>query len=183
MLKEVIVVEGKSDVVAIKKALEADCVITEGFLLASRTLRLLDKVYSTRGIIILTDPDSAGERIRKFLSKRYPNARHAFIPRSEAYANHDIGVEQAKPEAILAALAKVRTCMYHREDVFLWGDIISNGLTGKVDSADKRALLGEILGIGYANTKQFLFRLNHYGVTREEFFQAIQAVKEIKCNQ
>ena len=31
MIKEVLVVEGKMDVVAIDKAVEADCIITEGF--------------------------------------------------------------------------------------------------------------------------------------------------------
>jgi ribonuclease M5 len=29
------------------------------------------------------------------------------------------------------------------------------------------------LGLGFANAKTFLKRLNHYGVTREEFEQAV----------
>ena len=97
MIKEVLVVEGKMDVVAIDKAVEADCIITGGFSLKKQTLDSIAQAYKKRGIIILTDPDSAGERIRKFLTKRFPEARHAFVPREDATAHDDIGIEQASP--------------------------------------------------------------------------------------
>ena len=71
MIQEVLVVEGKMDVVAIDKAVDADCIITGGFALHKKTLDDIEKAYKKRGIIILTDPDSAGERIRKFLAKRF----------------------------------------------------------------------------------------------------------------
>ena len=100
MLKEVLVVEGKMDVAAIRKALEADCIVTGGFSLGKRTLTDIEAAYKRRGIIILTDPDSAGERIRRFLAQRFPEAAHAFIPREEATAAGDIGDEQASPESI-----------------------------------------------------------------------------------
>lgn len=106
MIKEVLVVEGKMDVVAIDKAVEADCIITEGFNLKPQALKNIEQAYKKRGIIIMTDPDSAGERIRKYLSRRFPEAKHAFVPVEEATANDDIGIEQAKPDAIRKALAK-----------------------------------------------------------------------------
>ena len=71
MLKEVLVVEGKMDTVAIGKALEADTIETGGFTLAPHTLRQIEAAYKKRGIIILTDPDGAGERIRRFLTERF----------------------------------------------------------------------------------------------------------------
>ena len=55
MLKEVIVVEGKSDTAAIRRALEADTIETGGFTLAASTLRKIEAAYKKRGIIILTD--------------------------------------------------------------------------------------------------------------------------------
>ena len=106
MIKEVLIVEGKMDVVAINKAVEADCIITGGFTLNRQTLNNISAAYERRGIIILTDPDPAGERIRRFLTKRFPNAKHAFVPRIDATANDDIGIEQASPEAIRKALKK-----------------------------------------------------------------------------
>ncbi|WP_346685227.1 ribonuclease M5 [Megamonas hypermegale] len=173
MIKEVLVVEGKMDVVAINKAVEADCIITEGFNLLPRTIKNIKAAYEKRGIIILTDPDSAGERIRSYLVRRFPKAKHAFIPAQEATANDDIGVEQAKPEAIRKALAKVRTAEIEPSNEFSAKDLILNGLNGSQSASVRRAKVGEILGIGFANAKTFLRRLNNYGVTRDEFEKAL----------
>ncbi len=176
MIKEVLVVEGKMDVVAIDKAVEADCIITGGFTLNRRTLDDIEHAYNRRGIIILTDPDSAGERIRKFLTERFPNAKHAFVPKLDATANNDIGIEQARPEAIRAALERVRTLTFEPTDEFTMADLVVSRLNGSEDAVARRSKLGEILGLGFANAKTFLKRLNHYGVTRAEFEAALKEI-------
>ena len=48
MIKEVLVVEGKMDVVAIGKAVEADCIITEGFNLKPKALDAIKQAYKKR---------------------------------------------------------------------------------------------------------------------------------------
>lgn len=176
MIKEVLVVEGKQDVAAIRRAVDADCIITGGFSLKPHSIEDIGKAYEKRGIIILTDPDGAGERIRKFLAKRFPKAKHAFIPKEDATANGDIGVEQASPEAIRAALSKVRALDWQPKITFSASDLIFAGLSGAANSAARRAKLGAALGIGYANAKTFLTRLNHYGVTEEEFADALSTL-------
>ena len=176
MLKEVLVVEGKMDVVAVKKALDSDCIVTGGFSLGKRALADIEAAYKKRGIIILTDPDSAGERIRRFLAERFPEAGHAFIPKEEATANDDIGVEQAAPEAIRRALAKVRTCTIEPREEFTSRDLLLAGLSGGEAASARRAALGARLGVGYANARTFCKRLNSYGVTREEFAAALAAL-------
>ena len=178
MIKEVLVVEGKMDVVAIDKAVEADCIITEGFNLKKQALKNIEQAYKKRGIIIMTDPDSAGERIRSYLTKRFPEAKHAFVPVEDATDNDDIGIEQAKPEAIRKALAKVRTMDWEPTNNFSSTDLIVNDLSGASAAVQRRAKLGAKLGLGFANAKTFLKRLNHYGVTREEFAAAVAALDE-----
>ncbi len=178
MIKEVLVVEGKMDVVAIDKAVEADCIITGGFGLNKRCLSDVEQAYKKRGIIIMTDPDSAGERIRKFLAKRFPEAKHAFVPKEDATANNDIGIEQASPEAIRKALEKVRTLDWNPTETFTGTDLMIHGLSGSDSASERRARAGAILGVGYANAKTFLTRLNHYGVTREEFNEAVKAIDD-----
>ena len=178
MLKEVLVVEGKMDTVAIRRALEADTIETGGFTLAPYTLRQIEAAYKKRGIIILTDPDGAGERIRKFLTERFPEAGQAFIPKVQATANNDVGVEQAQPEAILAALAKVRHHEYRPQAEFSHMDLFQYDLNGSPQAAARRDALGAELGIGYGNAKRFLERLNHYGVSREEFLAALAKIGE-----
>ena len=178
MIKEVLVVEGKMDVVAIRRAVEADCLITGGFSLSRRALSDIQKAYERRGLIILTDPDTAGERIRRFLAKRFPEAKHAFIPREEATANDDVGVEQASPAAIRTALAKVRTVDWAVGETFTALDMVAAPLRGTAEAGDRRAKMGAVLGVGYANAKTFLKRLNHSGVTRDEFFAALRGVND-----
>ena len=109
MLKEVLVVEGKMDVVAVRKALDADCIVTGGFSLGRRALADIEAAYKRRGIIILTDPDSACERIRRFLAKRFAEAKHASIPKEEATAQDDICIDQASPDSIRPAHSIVRS--------------------------------------------------------------------------
>lgn len=177
MIKEVIVVEGKQDIAAVKRSVDAECIATEGFNLLPRTIKRIDEAYKKRGIIILTDPDSAGERIRKYLAKQFPEAKHAFVPREQANANNDIGIEQASPSAIQDALSKVRLHEWQPSNEFSWQDIIGARLTGVPDATVRRSVVGEKLGIGYANAKGFLYRLNNYGVTREEFDEALQSLE------
>ena len=55
---------------------------------------------------------------------------------------------------------------------------MKNGLIGGDQSSHKRDKIGRILGIGYGNSKQFLSRLNNYGVTRKEFDQALKEYVE-----
>ncbi|MBQ5822802.1 MAG: DUF4093 domain-containing protein, partial [Selenomonadaceae bacterium] len=119
-------------------------------------------------------------RIRRFLTKRFPEAKHAFVPREDATANNDIGIEQASPEAIRKALEKVRTMDWEPKNTFTGADLLRAGVSGGAAASQRRAQLGAILGVGYANAKTFLLRLNHYGVTREEFDRALA---EIECKQ
>ena len=104
----------------------------------------------------MTDPDSAGERIRKYLSRRFPGAKHAFVPVEEATDNDDIGIEQAKPDAIRKALAKVRTLDWEPKKTFTGADLIIHGLSGAADAS---------------------VRLNHYGVSREEFDRVLEEME------
>ena len=178
MIQEVIIVEGKSDIAKLKQAVDAEIIATEGFTLRKAVLKQIRIAYERRGIIILTDPDGAGERIRKYLTKLFPQAKHAFIPKEEAMGNGDIGVEQATPEAIQKVLSKVRMGQLEVEPIFFMSHIIAHDLTGTEQAQGKRAFLGARLGIGYSNAKQFLYRLNHYGVTMEEWNEAVHALEK-----
>lgn len=174
MIKEIIVVEGKSDAAAVLRAIDAQCIITYGYSLPHSVIEQIKRVKEQRGVIILTDPDYAGERIRERINKLVPGCKNAFIAREDAMAENDIGVECASAATILIALSRVRTEEYVCRAEFTVEDLMRNGLVGKGGAAVKRNEVGKVLGIGYANAKQFLRRLNTYGVTREEFTIALK---------
>ena len=177
MIKEVIVVEGKDDEAAVKAAVEAEVLITHGYGISRKTWERIDEAYRRCGIIIFTDPDHAGENIRRKLSERFPEAKHAFISREAGTKDEDIGVENASPEAIRRALEKVRTEQESREDLFTMVDMVALGLSSGEGAAGRRDKIGQILGIGYGNTRTFLKRLNHYGVTEEELAEAVKRLE------
>lgn len=182
MIKQVIVVEGKSDIARVSRAVEADMIATEGFALRKKTIEQIRHAYEKRGIIILTDPDGPGERIRQRLAKLFPKALHAFVPKSEASTADDVGIEDASPESIRKALGVLRILYQKDSNTFSVKDIFDAGLSGRSDSAERRARMGALLGIGYGNSKQFLKRLNHFGITRQEWEQALDACrKEPSC--
>lgn len=178
MIKEVIVVEGRDDITAVKAAFECEVIATNGFGYGKSLIRTLKSLQERRGLIILTDPDFGGERIRKDLSKHIPNCKHAFLPQGKALKKGDIGVENATPDDIREAIRKARPNNIEKVDTFDWEDILMFNLAGGKGSSERREKLGEILGIGYCNGKQILKRLNHLGVTRDEFIRAMERIDE-----
>ena len=184
-IEQIIVVEGRDDTAAILRSVDAVTIETHGYGIRPSTWDVIDKAYETAGIIIFTDPDTAGEQIRRRLAERYPNAEHAFLDRSLAEKDGDIGIENASPESIREALAKAhrpasadRTVQetgpadaFTRDDLFRWG------LDGVPGAARRRQEVGNRLGIGMASSKTFLRRLNHFGISREEVETALRDSK------
>ena len=176
-IKEVIVVEGKDDISAVKNAVDAEVFKVNGNAVRkNKRIELLKLAYENKGLIILTDPDYAGEEIRKYLCKHFPNAKNAYISRVSGTKDGDIGVENASPEDIIIALEKARFSLDNSENIFNLDLMIDYNLIGKDNSADLRALLGAELGIGYSNGKQFMAKLNRYGISLEEFKKAYEKI-------
>ncbi|CAH2215141.1 ribonuclease M5 [Tepidibacter aestuarii] len=178
LIKEIIVVEGRDDVTAVKKAVDAELITTGGFGFPKGVMSRIKQAQKRRGVIIFTDPDFAGEKIRKKIAAEIPGCKHAFLPREEAIKDGDIGIENASAKSIIAALNKVRTENVQKREEFTQRDLVRNGLIGFEDASRKRDELGKILGIGYGNAKQFLSRLNNYGVTREEFEESLKNINK-----
>lgn len=178
MIKEVIVVEGRDDVTAVKNAVEANVISVSGFGINGKILSKIIEADKRQGVIILTDPDFAGEKIRKIIGKRVPNAKHAYISRIQGSKDGDIGVENASPEAIREALTKAKCKDKEKRIEFTFVDMVNYRLTGDKQSKYKREKLGSILGIGYSNGASFLSKLNDFGIEREEFNRAIKELQE-----
>lgn len=178
MIKEIIVVEGRDDVSAIKRAVDAEIITTGGFALPPSVMKRIERAAKHRGVIIFTDPDFAGEKIRKIISSQIPNCKHAFLPKDKAIKDGDIGIENASPESIRLALKNAKSERVDKREEFTQRDLIENNLIGSERASYRREELGKILGIGYGNAKQFLSRLNNYDVIREEWNEAIISLEE-----
>ncbi|WP_106589862.1 ribonuclease M5 [Salsuginibacillus halophilus] len=178
-IQECIVVEGKDDTIAVQRALIADTIETRGSAVPEEVLQQIELAFERRGVIIFTDPDAPGERIRRIVSDEIPGCKHAFLPRREAIRARDLGVENASPEAIREAFRQVHTEQLEEEldeAPVEAGELIAHGLLAGPDAKDRREALGEVLGIGYANGKQLQKRLRMFRISREEFEKAMAQV-------
>ncbi|MCI8609989.1 MAG: ribonuclease M5 [Firmicutes bacterium] len=192
-IEQVIVVEGRDDTNAVLRAIDGMTIETHGFGIRRETWNILEKAYEEKGLIIFTDPDFSGEEIRRKLTARFPNSGQAFLTRREAEKKGDIGIENARPEDIAAAISKVhfispkgkdrggsQTCIDREADspVFAETDLIAAGLLGGDQARARREALGAVLGIGYGNGKAFLKKLNQFHISRKEFEEALKGLEE-----
>ncbi len=166
-IDEVIIVEGRDDEIAIRKAVDALIIKTHGFGIRKETWTLMEKAYREKGIIVFTDPDFSGEEIRRKITARFPDAKQAYLPLEEARKNGDIGVENATPEAIRQALSKlhVKGAAQPHHPVTM-KDLEELGMTQCIGASERRNQASASLGIGYGNSKAFLKKVNAFGITR-----------------
>jgi ribonuclease M5 len=177
VLTELIVVEGVSDAQAVRRAVEAELIVTHGFALGPDAVALIRRAARVRGVVVLTDPDTAGEQIRRRVAAIVPGCRHAWIPRERCSSGGRVGVEHAPPEAILEALAAARcTRRDPIADLFTTGDLVRLRLVDAPGAQQRRAAVGARLGLGYGNGRQLLRRLNQYDVSREELEGAVDGL-------
>ena len=184
-LLETVVVEGRDDEAAVLRAVDAAVISTHGWGLPDGNVERIRAAYERTGIIILTDPDFAGENIRRRLSEQFPDAKHAYLARPEASKRQgervvDIGVENAAPEAIQAALLAARAQVQTgpSAEMVTQADLIALGLAGGSGSTQLREALGKELGIGSCNAKAFARRLAAFGIPREEFLAAWRRISQ-----
>jgi len=175
-IHETIVVEGRDDERAVKQAVDAEVIVTHGYGIKESTFERIQWAEKSNGVIVFTDPDTAGEMIRKRINSRVKGCRNAFLSREEAYKKGDIGIENANIDSIHHALLHARASVATSMTVFSMKDLIQNNLAGTPGSADNRERVGTFLRIGYGNAKQFLNRLNHYGISMAEFNSALGSV-------
>ena len=178
-VREAIVVEGKHDVIRVHSAVEALVVPTDGFRLFKDTekMALLRRLAATRGLIILTDSDSAGGVIRNHLCGCIPadQLRQAYIPpipgkeRRKAAPSKEglLGVEGVDAAVVVAALERAGATFEEetatpRECLRLTkADLMELGLTGGADSAVRRRQLLDALGLpGYLSANRLLEVVN-----------------------
>ncbi|MDQ0157789.1 ribonuclease M5 [Robertmurraya andreesenii] len=179
-IKEIIVVEGKDDTTAIKRAVNADTIETNGSAINKETLEKIKLAQQTRGVIIFTDPDYPGQKIRQTITEHVPSCKHAFIPKEAALHKHGrgVGVEHAQPEIIQQALREAQLMTEETVEEISKEDLMFAGLMGGPSSKERREKLGRILRIGYTNGKQLHKRLMMFQITKEAFAEAVRAIQQ-----
>lgn len=169
----VLVVEGKMDRDLIHSFLDCDVITTNGSEVSRETIELVRRTSSTRRVIVLTDPDAPGKRIRDILNNEIPGLENAFVPKRKAIKKHKVGVAECSKETILEALEHLVKSEDASTKTIEYADLLDLGLVGGASSKEKRDILSEKLHLGECNGKTLLKRCNMLGLTKKDLMEAL----------
>lgn len=173
-IKEVIVVEGKHDTAVLQQYFQVDTIETNGSAINKETLQLIQAVQASRGVIIFTDPDFPGRKIRNTIQEAVGGCKHAFLDVKKARGKHKVGIEHASKEDLWEALCAVVTCTQQKQQTVVMQDLIALGLCGSEDSARRRELLCEKLHIAPCNAKTLAKWLSYMNLSVETIRQLVE---------
>ena len=177
-VKEAVIVEGRYDKIKLSQVVDTPVIETGGFRIFKdrEKLSLIRRIAAQRGILVLTDSDSAGFVIRNFLRSAIPDGeiKHAYIPqlkgrerrKSEDSKEGLLGVEGVSAEMIADAIRKSGATIIGEDNTSRKGeitkaDLYELGLTGRENSAVLRqALLKRLDMPSYLTTNALLSALN-----------------------
>lgn len=175
-IKETIVVEGYHDKQAILKVVQANVIITNGAQIKAKTIELIKATQQSSGVIVFTDPDNPGKRLRALLDDKIPGLKHAVLPQHLARDKNKVGVEHASSEHILLALENLYTLDEQDSNLTL-NDLIELGLSGKPESQGRRNQVANSLHIQEGNAKHFLKQCQFKHLNKEDIEETIKSCK------
>ena len=168
-----IVVEGKTDKDIIDSFMDADIVITNGSEVSRETIDYIRRASEIRSVVVLTDPDAPGKRIRDLLDQYIPGLSHAFIPKEKAIKHHKVGVAESSKDVILEALGHLIPSSSRPDSTITSDDLYELKLLGQENSTQLRHQVELKLHLGHTNGKSLLKRCKALGLTRQDLEDAI----------
>ncbi|MBR2319203.1 MAG: DUF4093 domain-containing protein [Clostridia bacterium] len=194
-VRQAIVVEGKHDVIRVQSAVEAIIVPTDGFRIFKdkEKMAMLRRLAAVRGLVVLTDSDSAGGVIRNHLLSCIPTeqVRQAYIPpiqgkeKRKATPSKEglLGVEGMDAATVVEALER-SGATFEDEDApvhaslsLTKADWMALGLSGTADSKARRDRLATALGVPTYLSANRLLELVNTTVTAEEWEELLKDVE------
>ena len=193
-IKEAVIVEGKYDKIKLSSLIDGLIIETGGFQIFSdrEKIELLRRLADTRGLLILTDSDSAGFLIRNHIQSCIPKEkiRHAYIPdlygkeKRKLHPSKEgkLGVEGIDPEILVesirrsgaSAIEEAGSSEEKRKITKL--DLYEDGFSGGADSSKKRQVLLRELGLPERLTAKALVPVLNSLVNYEEYQKVVKKI-------
>ena len=197
-LDEAIIVEGNYDKIKLSQIYDATIVVTDGYMIYKDKSRqnMIKMLADKCGVIVFTDSDMAGFRIRTFLKNILTGKKvfHAYIPdiygkekrKAKASKEGMLGVEGMSDAIIIEAIETALS--YKKEEKALSKadfsqkvtktDLFSDGLSGGKNSSEYRLALTKLLGLPARISANMLLDVINSLYSYEEYKKIISAVKD-----
>lgn len=197
-IDEMIIVEGLYDKIKLSQIVDAVIFVTNGFsVFTNKNMQNTIKTLGEKtGIVILTDSDAAGFKIRNFVKQLLPEdkVKHAYIPdvegkekrKREAGKEGLLGVEGMKSEIIIDALKKSGCTVNGAESeenharTITKADMYAAGLTGGENSRLLRSRLTDSLNLPYKISSNMLLKVLNRLFDYDEFCELVQNLNDEK---
>lgn len=196
-IKQAVVVEGKYDKITLGNILDTLIITTDGFGIFKDTekLELIRCLAKTRGVVVLTDSDSAGFLIRNRLNQALMGLDfvNVYIPeiegrerrKRESSSDGLLGVEGMSEAVISQALQKAGVICGVQEKKgkpVTKLEMYEDGLYGADSSKQLRALLCKELGIPTRVSSNMLPELLTDLVGYDAYKEALERVKKAQIS-
>ena len=193
-INEAVIVEGKYDKIKLSGILDTVIIETDGFAVFKdkEKQKLIRFLSEKRGIIIMTDSDSAGFKIRSFINgiTKSENIKNVYIPdvygkekrKTEASKEGKIGVEGMKTEVIMSALSKAGVLCTENSKTenreITRTDFFEDGISGRDNSSEIRKALARELQLPERISASSLLKIINTYLTFDEYKDAVNRVKK-----
>ncbi len=194
-IKETVIVEGVYDKIKLSRFIDGIIITTHGFsIFKNEALKAsIKQLADETGVVILTDSDSAGFKIRNYIKQMLPSDKtlNAYIPdihgkekrKSAAGAEGLLGVEGISDDIIIDALRKAGCTLDGDKESPRAGravtkaDMFRLGLSGGAESAKKRDALAKELGLPIKISANMLLDVINRLLTYEELCEIVQKLQ------
>ena len=194
-IKEAVIVEGNYDKIKLSGFLDGIIITTHGFAVYTNDdfVKTIQELAKKTGIVIFTDSDSAGMRIRNFIKQKITDGevKHAYIPdikgkerrKREASKEGLLGVEGMTEEIIIKPLrdagceiddevSNAKTSQITKADLYMLG------LSGGSESSELRRKLSAEINIPARISANMLLDVLNRLYTYDELVEIVQRIKE-----
>lgn len=191
-ISKAVIVEGKYDKIKLSSLLDALIIDTEGFGIFNdkEKQRLIVRLAAARGLLVLTDSDAAGFKIRSFIGGCVPPGQicHAYIPdifgkeRRKAHTSKEgkLGVEGVPAQVLLNILercgADPEPAGAQRREITA-ADLYTDGLSGKESSRRARTAFLRKAGLPARLSTKSMCQVINSLMTYEEYRQTLEEIE------
>ena len=187
-ISQAVVVEGKYDKIKLSSFIDGVIIVTNGFGIYKdkETAQLIRYYAKNQGIIILTDSDTAGFRIRGHIKSIVPDGKIINLYAPEIFGKEKrkdqpskegkLGVEgiNAKILRQLFEQGGIESSLSEKEDPVTNMDFYELGLNGQAGSSDMRKRLLEKLSLPTQLSSKALLEIVNSMFEKDEFYEFIK---------
>ncbi len=193
-LDKLIIVEGKYDKIKLENIIDDMILTTEGFGIFKNKskIKFIKTMAERKGIVILTDSDAAGFKIRNFIKGIVPAEQitNIYIPDVEGKEKRKrthskegkLGVEGIDAEILKECILKegvacVEKATPNHTSTY---DLMQAGISGAKDSKKRKKALTDALGLPERVSTGILLQYINSVLTKEEFEECLHQIQSFK---